>query len=297
MDIEFIPKMRGGKDRVSTIYKIGSKIEESIKAKRRAELEAMGQEEKINNHYTAILPEIPKTKKGIDKAIEEFIKDMKPEKDNGEELLEYLCFYDIGEDIEEGIWTIRAKYLRERIKFKEEGDTITILSSTKEVVNVVREYLQSLPTEELYKLYVFGIVVTEEEANRNKETFIDQANYWYRYRLFDYAIEKCNSTSKDTEEDVLYNASRWDNGSLLSTIDKSDKAGEREYKLTKYHFLDTTEEENLETYKSLIKKAITDYPAEATAYCWALKMIRNNYSERAILSTIDNILSNGNTTD
>lgn len=297
MDIEFIPKMRGGKDRVSTIYKIGSKIEESIKAKRRAELEAMGQEEKIDNHYTAILPEIPKTKKGIDKAIEEFIKDMKPEKDNGEELLEYLCFYDIGEDIEEGIWTIRAKYLRERIKFKEEGDTITILSSTKEVVNVVREYLQSLPTEELYKLYVFGIVVTEEEANRNKETFIDQANYWYRYRLFDYAIEKCNSTSKDTEEDVLYNASRWDNGSLLSTIDKSDKAGEREYKLTKYHFLDTTEEENLETYKSLIKKAITDYPAEATAYCWALKMIRNNYSERAILSTIDNILSNGNTTD
>lgn len=279
MNIEFIPKLRGGKDRASTFDKFMFKIEESIKAKRRADLEAMSQEEKIANHYTAILPEIPKTKKGIDKAIDVFINDFTPDTDSGENLLEYLGFYDIGEGIEEGDWTIRAKYLRERIKFKEEGDTITILSSTKEVVDVVREYLQSLPTEELYKLYVFGIVVTEEEANRNKETFIDQANYWYRYRLFDYAIEKCNSTSKDTEEDVLY------------------KAGEREYKITKYHFLDTTEEENLEQYKDLIKRAITDYPAEATAYCRALKMIRNNYSERAILSTVDKILSNGTTTD
>jgi hypothetical protein len=69
MNIEFIPKMRGGKDRFSTFYKISSKIEESIKAKRRADLEAMSQEEKIDNHYTAILPEIPKTKKGINKAI------------------------------------------------------------------------------------------------------------------------------------------------------------------------------------------------------------------------------------
>lgn len=279
MDIEFIPKMRGGKDRVSIIHKIDTKIEESIKAKRRAELEAMSQEDKIDNHYTAILPEIPKTKKGIDKAIDEFIKSFTPDTDSGEELLEYLGFYDIGEDIEEGDWTIRAKYLRERIKFKEEGDTITILSSTKEVVDVVREYLQSLPTEELYKLYVFGIVVTEEDANRNKEMFIDQAKYWYMSKLLFYAEKKYNSEPTDTEEDVLY------------------KAGEREYKLTKYHFLDTTEEENLETYKSLIKKAITDYPAEATAYCRALKMIRNNYSERAILSTVDKILSNGTTTD
>lgn len=279
MNIEFIPKIRGGKDRLSTFNKIEFKIEDSIKAKRRADLEAMSQEDKIDNHYTAILPEIPKTKKGIDKAIDVFINDHTPETDNGEELLEYLGFYDIGEGIDEGDWTIRAMYLRERIKFKEEGDTITILSSTKEVVDVVREYLQSLPTEELYKLYVFGIVVTEEDANRNKEMFIDQAKYWYMSKLLFYAEKKYNSEPTDTEEDVLY------------------KAGEREYKLTKYHFLDTTEEENLETYKSLIKKAITDYPAEATAYCRALKMIRNNYSERAILSTVDKILSNGTTTD
>lgn len=279
MDIEFIPKMRGGKDRVSTIYKIGSKIEESIKAKRRAELEAMSQEEKINNHYTAILPEIPKTKKGIDKAIDVFINDHTPETDNGEELLEYLGFYDIGEGIDEGDWTIRAMYLRERIKFKEEGDTITILSSTKEVVNVVREYLQSLPTEELYNLSVFGIVVTEEEANKNRENFIDQAKYWYMYKLYCYATEKYNSKAKDTEEDILL------------------KAGETEYKLSKYHFLDTTEEENLAQYKKLIIKAITEYPEEATAYCRAFKMIQINYSERAILSTIEKILSNGTTTD
>lgn len=279
MEIEFIPKLRGYKDRLSTLNKIEFKIEDSIKAKRRADLEAMSQEDKIANCYTAILPDVPKTKKGIDKAIDVFINDHTPETDNGEELLEYLGFYDIGEGIDEGDWTIRAMYLRERIKFKEEGDTITILSSTKEVVNVVREYLQSLPTEELYNLSVFGIVVTEEEANKNRENFIDQAKYWYMYKLYCYATEKYNSKAKDTEEDILL------------------KAGETEYKLSKYHFLDTTEEENLAQYKKLIIKAITEYPEEATAYCRAFKMIQGNYSERAILSTIDKILSNGTTTD
>ena len=147
------------------------------------------------------------------------------------------------------------------------------------MVNVVIEYLQSLPTEELYNLWIFGIVVTEEEANKNKEYFIDQAKYWYKYKLFSYATEKYNSKHTDAEEDILF------------------KAGEREFKISKYHFLDTTEEENLEQYKKLIIKAITDYPEEATAYCRAFKMIQGNYSERAILSTIDKILSNGTTTD
>jgi len=44
---------------------------------------------------------------------------MTPDKDKGDELLGNLGFYDLGEDIEEGDWTKRAKYLRERIKFKE----------------------------------------------------------------------------------------------------------------------------------------------------------------------------------
>lgn len=279
MNIEFIPKLRGGKDRASTFDKFMFKIEESIKAKRRADLEAMSQEEKIANHYTAILPEIPKTKKGIDKAIDVFINDFTPDTDSGENLLEYLGFYDIGEGIEEGDWTIRAKYLRERIKFKEEGDTITILSSTKEVVNIVREYLQSLPTEELYNLWIFGTVVTEEEANKNKERFIDQAKYWYMNKLYFYAEEKYNSKATDTEEDILF------------------KAGEGEYKNNNYQFSNTTEEENLEQYKKLIVKAITEYPEETTAYCRAIRMTRNNYSEKAILGTIDKILSNGITTD
>ena len=279
MNIEFIPKLRGGKDRASTFDKFMFKIEESIKAKRRADLEAMSQEDKIYNHYTAILPEIPKTKKGIDKAIDVFINDFTPDNDNGDELLGSLGFFDIGEDIEEGDYTIRAKYLRERIKFKEEGDTITILSSTKEVVDIIRVYLQSLPTEELYNLSIFGIVVTEEEANKNKEYFIDQAKYWYMYKLYCYAEESYDMDYKNTEEDILL------------------KSGEREYKISKYHFSNTTEEENLEEYKKLIVKAITEYPEETTAYCRAIRMTRNNYSEKAILGTIDKILSNGITTD
>ena len=106
MDIDFIPKLRKGQDRAVVFDKIDAIIQDRITAKAKAKLEAMSLEELKDNHYTAILPEIPKTKKGIDKAIEKFIKDMQPEKDNGEEVLEYLGFYDIGEGIEEGDWTI-----------------------------------------------------------------------------------------------------------------------------------------------------------------------------------------------
>ena len=286
MDIEYMPKMRQGKDRASVFEKMMFKIEESIKAKRRANIEAMSQEELKDNLFIEILPEIPKTKKGVDKAIEEFIKDMRPEEDNGEELLEFLGFYDIGEGIEEGDWTKRANYLRERIKFKEEGDTITILSSTKEVVNVVIEYLQSLPTEDLFSLHIFGYVTTQEDANRYKETYIDQAKYWYMEKLLWYSKERYNSEAKDTEEDILY------------------KAGERLYKEdlkyidTHYIFLkDKTDQENIEEYKERIRKAITDYPEEAMAYYKGLRMLEINYSDRAVLSTLDKLLNNGTTTN
>jgi len=282
MDIEFIPKIRRGRDRATTFKKLELKIEESLTAKRRAEVEAMSQEDKIDNHYTAILPEIPKTKKGIDKAIDVFINDFNPDTDNGEELLFFLRFYDLGEDIEEGDWTIRAKYLRERIKFKEEGDNLTILSSFKEVVDVVREYLQSLPTEELYNLWVFGIVVTEEDANKNKEFFIDHAKYFDVVKLFYYADEKYSNYYQATEDEILL------------------KAGKRWYNISERDFVDTTEEEKIEKIehcKEQIITVITDYPTEATAYYRGVSMIRRNYSEEAILSTIDVILNNGTTTD
>ena len=280
MDIEFIPKIKRRRDRASTLKKLELKIEESIRAKRRAELETMSQEDKRAEHLTAILPEIPKTKKGIDKAIDVFINDFNPDTDNGEELLFFLRFFDLGEDIEEGDWTIRAKYLRERIKFKEEGDNLTILSSFKEVVDVVREYLQSLPTEELYNLWVFGVVVTEEDANKNKEWFIDRAKYFDVNKLFYYADEKYSNYYQATEDEILL------------------KAGKRWYNvISKRDFVDTTEEEKIEDCKEQIIKVITDYPTEATAYYRGLSMIKRNYSEKAILSTIDVILNNGTTTD
>ena len=99
------------------------------------------------------------------------------------------------------------------------------------------------------------------------------------YKLYCYAEESYDMDYKNTEEDILL------------------KSGEREYKISKYHFSNTTEEENLEEYKKLIVKAITEYPEETTAYCRAIRMTRNNYSEKAILGTIDKILSNGITTD
>ena len=95
MSLEFIPKMRGDKDRSAIYDQIRDIVAESIRERKTAEIKAMSLEDMKANHLTAILPEIPKTKKGIDKAIEDFIKDMRPDKDNGEELLEYLGFNDL----------------------------------------------------------------------------------------------------------------------------------------------------------------------------------------------------------
>ncbi len=41
----------------------------------------MSQEDKERNHYVAMEPEIPKTKKGIEKAIDKFIADLNPLED------------------------------------------------------------------------------------------------------------------------------------------------------------------------------------------------------------------------
>ena len=195
MSIDFIPKMRGENKRSALYDQVRDIIAESIRVRKTAEIKAMSLEEMKANHITAILPEIPKTKKGIDKSIEDFIKEMRPDKDNGEELLEFLGFYDFGDKTEEGDRNKRAKHLRDRIKFKvEAGEDITILSSTKEVIDVAREYLQSLPTEELYSLSVFGIVVTEEQANKYIETYILQAIS--RFRLL-YACLLYTSDAAD----------------------------------------------------------------------------------------------------
>lgn len=265
MSIEFIPKMRGENKRSALYDQVRDIIAESIRVRKTAEIKAMSLEDMKANHLTAILPEIPKTKKGIDKAIEDFIKDMRPDKDNGEELLEFLGFYD--DKIEEGDLNKRAKHLRDRIKFKvEAGDDITILSSTKEVIDVVREYLQSLSTEELYSLSVFGIVVTEEQTNKYIETHILQAISRFRllyaaYEMYFYKYEKLDTIDiySQTETSELY--------------------------------------DKIKELKGKIEILETDYPKEMEALRRGVKMIYNNYSDSAILSTVKKMLRDGATTD
>ncbi len=257
MSLEFIPKMRNDKDRDGLYFKMLFKIEESIRERTKAEIKAMTLDRLKDNYYTAILPEIPKTKKGIDKAIEEFIKDMRPDKDNGEELLMFLGFYDLGDKIEEGDWTKGGKYLRERIKFKEAGEDITILSSTKDVIGAVREYLHTLSTQELYNLYVFGIVVTEEQTKKNIEFYVSQAIS--RFKLYYFAYEN--------------------------------------YSYKNYNNIQNNTEGYIKELEEKIEILEREYPKEMIAYYRGLKMINKNYSERAILSTLDKILIDGATTD
>ena len=266
MSLEFIPKMRGDKDRSAIYDQIRDIVAESIRERKTAEIKAMSLEDMKANHLTAILPEIPKTKKGIDKAIEDFIKDMRPDKDNGEELLEYLGFNDLN-NTEGGAWAKGAKYFRERIKFKEEaGEDITILSSTKEVIDVVREYLQSLSTEELYSLSVFGIVVTEETANKYIDTYIAQDVSRFRLLYAAYDLYFCKYEKLDTID--IYGQT--ENSELYDKIKK---------------------------LKEKIEILETDFPKEMEALRRGIKMTYKNYSDTAILSTVNKILRDGATTD
>ena len=285
MDIEFIPKLRGGNDRSSTWDKMMSKIEDSLKVKRKATVEAMSQEDKIANCLFPSFPEIPKTKKGIEKAIDKFINERQPDKDNGKKLIDWFGFYGYEKNPEEEDWTIRIEYLKERIKFKEEENITTItpiLSSTNEVVNVVREYLKGFTTEELYDFWIFGDAITEDEAKSYIDDYINNGAEYYLEVLYFYAEEKYNWIIGDKEEDILL------------------RAGESKYKVRMEDFTNLkvkTYPKNIEEYKEEIRKTITEYPNEAKAYCRGIKMIRANYSESAILSTIDKILQYGTTTD
>lgn len=170
MDMDFIPKIRLPKERGELWNKLKDLIENSLKSKAIAELEAMSEQDKIDCHFLPFTPEIPKTKKNIEKAIDEFINDFNPEKDNSEELLEYL--------------------------------KLTNIKPSKKAKDEVKDYLLSLSTQELYEFNVFGIVVTEEEAKNNISLQIDHKPFFVFWRLYNYVNNELDIYLK--EEDILY---------------------------------------------------------------------------------------------
>ena len=149
METEFTPKFSNKSSKSKALMSL---IQSSIEAELMKEVEAMSQEEKQDNHYIAIEPEIPKTKKGIEKAIDKFIADFTPLEDEAEELLSFLGFY--GDE---------PPY-NEKPLYKVLHAQITREAKTKEIVETVKGILRGLSVEELNKLWVFGITVTKEKA-------------------------------------------------------------------------------------------------------------------------------------
>jgi hypothetical protein len=280
MDIEFKPKFSNFKSKLKALRDI---ITGSIKDKLQDELNAMSQEELVDNHYLPITPDIPKTKKGIEKALDEFISSFTPLEDKGEELLSYLGYYDNEPPYNE---TPLYKKLHKEIKSKVNGNELDILTEPKKVIEIVRALLLDLPVIELYELNVFGVVVTENEAKSNRELFLDKADWIYQSKLLFYAkgsflviMAKQELKPKDA---ITYSAQK------ECEIHKQASDGYRSGK---------TGEEELNEWREIVKKVIDKYPNEAQAYCRGYVMAYNNYSERAILSTVNKILSNGNTGD
>ena len=272
METEFIPKFsnRTGKSKA-----LMSLIQSSIEAELMKEVEAMSQEEKEGNHYVAIEPEIPKAKRDIDKAIDTFINDFQNKEDRGAELLEYLNYWDNEPPYNE---SKHYKLLHRELSLeKVEASKYTY----KEVEDKVRVVLKQLSPEELYNLYIFGVVVTPEDAKRNLTWWIEANRDNVDYYLFLYAVGNWKKImfKEDMKPEDAISYSAIENHKLHRKYLYSDE------KLTPEE-----EAKNIEEYKERVNKAINKYPKETEAYCRGWAMITNNYSERAILETAKKIL-------
>lgn len=138
-------------------------ISDSLADKFKADIEAMSEQEKIDNRYLPHQPEIPKTKKGIKEAVDKYIEE---EAVNVCDMLINLgLLYDSwGED---AVSKELADKLREQIDYKEENGELHILESEEGVIEKTRALLLQQPIDTLTALSVFGDVVTEEEASKN----------------------------------------------------------------------------------------------------------------------------------
>ena len=263
METEFTPKFsnRTGKSKA-----LMSLIQSSIEAELMKEVEAMSQEEKEGNHYVAIEPEIPKTKKGIEKAIDKFIADFSPLEDEAEELLSVL-----------GVFDNEAPY-NEKPLYKLLHAEITEETKPKKVVETVKGILTGLPVEELNKLWVFGITVTEEEAKENVKMWVKGAATDTKSFLLFYAIGKWKQVmyKEEPEDAITYSAK--ENYKINRQVLKA------------IYPEDIEEPGELEEYKERATKAVNSYPKEAQAYCRGFTMLQNNFSERAIIATLKKML-------
>lgn len=277
METEFIPKFSNIDSKSNALRFL---IETSIKDKLLKEVEEMSLEEKNENLYLPIQPEIPKTKKGIEKAIDKVIADSMPLEDGGEGLLESLSFFD-----NEPPYNERRIYkaLQKQIEYteiitKEGYREDTLITPGEEVIKIVRTELNKLNPEELNDLWVFGIIVTEEESKENIKRWVDINASNATDFLFYYALRNWRNImgNEEPEDAITYSAKK-----VYEVFTVAYKKRHPEY---------IEKPEELKDYKERATKAVKDYPKEAQAYCRGWVMLTNNYSERAVMATVKAIL-------
>ena len=263
MKTEFIPKFSNRTGKSKALHFL---IESSVMAKLLREVEEMSLEEKEGKHYIAIEPEIPKTKKGIEKAIDKFIADFSPLEDEAEELLSFLGFFDN-----------EAPY-NEKPLYKLLHAEITEETKPKKVVETVKGILTGLPVEELNKLWVFGTTVTEEEAKENVKIWVKVvASNTANFLLF-YAIGSWRQIMCEDEPEDAITFSAKENYTINRQVLKA------------IYPEDIEEPEKMEKYKGRATKVVEKYPKQAQAYCRGFIMLQNNYSEKAITATVKALL-------
>ena len=155
---------------------------------------------------------------------------------------------------------------------------ITKEAKPKEIVETVKGILRGLSVEELNKLWVFGITVTEEEAKENVKMWVKRvasntANFLFFYAVGSWRQIMC----KDEPEDAI-------------TFSAKENYKINRQVLKAIYPEDIEEPEKLEKYKGRATKVVENYPKQAQAYCRGFIMLQNNYSEKAITATVKALL-------
>ena len=192
--------------------------------------------------------------------------DFTPLEDEAEELLSFLGFYD------------DEPPYNEKPLYKVLHAQITREAKTKEIVETVKGILRGLSVEELNKLWVFGITVTEEEAKENVKMWVKRAATNTANFLLFYAIGKWKQVmyKEEPEDAITYSAK--ENYKINRQVLKA------------IYPEDIEEPEKLEKYKGRATKVVENYPKQAQAYCRGFIMLQNNYSEKAITATVKALL-------
>ena len=251
------------------VQAIRQEFEKRIEQKERDTFKNLTIEEKDENLCVPHKVEIPKSKKTIDKLIDEYIEDT--------DVVILLGFInDLNKDEEKN----RLYKILEEKGIDEQDD--------EKAIETIKDTLKKEATiDELKELGVFGLEISEDEAKRYAELHIEDSKRFALWSLLYYSSYSCLQLSQSRKIDIL--------GETARKVDEVYKKVFKLHGMDERTVLESRKEivpDFMQFYKERIMDVIKKYPKEIKAYSRAWYMLAKDYSLKSILRTINDILTN-----